>query len=219
MLRAVIFDMDGLMIDTEQLHHESFKAILEQYGITPVPNATGVIHISGISAKANWEHFKKQYGLSADTQELTKAKNDVHLKLLGKKVKAMPGLLDLLKNLKTHGYRMGIASSSIRQHIDIIVDRLGIADFFDAITSGEEVTNGKPAPDIFLKAAAKLNINPAECVVLEDAMNGMRAGKAAGMRVVVVPNEFTQDEDFSTADLRVSSLKEVNDVKLAAMAI
>lgn len=219
MLRAVIFDMDGLMIDTEHLHHESFKTVLEQYGITPVPNAMGVIHISGISAEANWEHFKKQYGFSADTQELTKAKNDAHLKLLENKVEAMPGLLDLLKNLKANGYKVGIASSSIREHINLIVSRLGIADFFDAITSGEEVDNGKPAPDIFLKAAAKLGMNPAECVVLEDAMNGMRAGKAAGMYVIVVPNEFTQDEDFSAADLRVSSLKEVNDERLVALAV
>jgi HAD superfamily hydrolase (TIGR01509 family) len=211
--------MDGLMIDTERLHHESFKTVLEQYGITPVPSVKGVIHISGISAEANWEHFKRQYGFSANTQDLTKAKNDAHLKLLKNKVQAMPGLLDLLKNLKADGYKVGIASSSIREHIDLIVDRLGIADFFDAITSGEEVTNGKPAPDIFLKAAAKLGINPAECVVLEDAMNGMRAGKAADMCVIVIPNEFTQDEDFSVADLRVSSLEDVNIETLATVAI
>lgn len=219
MLRAVIFDMDGLMIDTEHLHHESFKTVLEQYGITPAPNKMGVIHISGISAEANWEHFKKQYGFSADTRELTNAKNNAHLKLLKNKVEAMPGLLGLLKNLKANGFKMGIASSSIHEHIDLVVSRLGIADFFDAITSGEEVSNGKPAPDIFLKAAAKLGMDPAECTVLEDAMNGMRAGKAAGMYVIVVPNQFTQDEDFSEADLRVSSLEEVSGEKLAAVVI
>ena len=219
MLRAVIFDMDGLMIDTESLHHESFKTVLEQYGITPVPNAKGVIHISGISAEANWEHFKKQYNFSADTQELTDRKNDAHLKLLRNRVKAMPGLIDLLKNLKANDYKMAIASSSIREHIDLIINRLGIADFFDSITSGEEVVNGKPAPDIFLKAAAKLGVNPTECIVLEDAMNGMQAGKTAGMYVIVVPNEFTQDEDFSIADLRVSSLEELNGERLAAIVV
>jgi beta-phosphoglucomutase family hydrolase len=219
MLRAVIFDMDGLMIDTERLHHESFKTVLEQHGITPVPNAMGVIHTSGISAEANWEHFKKEYALDADTEELTKAKNDAHLKLLKTKVEAMPGLLGLLKNLKANGYKVGIASSSIREHIDLVTDRLGIGGFFDAITSGDEVTNGKPAPDIFLKAATKLGAKPAECVVLEDAMNGMRAGKAAGMFVIVVPNEFTKNEDFGMADLIVSSLADVNGEKLATLAI
>jgi beta-phosphoglucomutase family hydrolase len=210
--------MDGLMIDTERLHHESFKTVLEQYGITPVPNARGVIHISGISAEANWKHFKKQYDLSANTQDLTRAKNEAHLRLLQDKVEAMPGLMDLLKNLKADGYKMGIASSSIREHIDLVVDRLGIANYFDAITSGEEVANGKPAPDIFLKAAAKLDVDPAQCIVLEDATNGMRAGKAAGMYVIVVPNEFTQDEDFSAADLRLSSLEEIDSVTLTTIA-
>lgn len=219
MLRAVIFDMDGLMIDTERLHHESFKTVLEQYGIKPVPNTQGVIHISGISAEANWEHFKKQYGFNANTQDLTKAKNDTHLKLLQDKVEAMPGLLELLKNLKADGYKVGIASSSIRDHINLIVDRLGIANYFDAITSGEEVSNGKPTPDIFLKAATKLGTDPAQCLVLEDAMNGLHAGKAAGMHVIVVPNEFTQDEDFSAADLRVSSLEELNSERLAAVVV
>ncbi len=219
MIRAALFDMDGLMIDTERLHHESFKTVLEQHGIAPAPDARGVIHTSGISAEANWERFKKQYGFDADTRELTKAKNDAHRKLLKNKLKAMPGLLDLLRDLKANGYKIAIASSSIREHIDLVVDRLGMSDFFDAITSGDEVTNGKPAPDIFLKAAMKLNVKPVECVVLEDAMHGMLAGKAAGMHVVVVPNEFTQNEDFSAADLRVSSLEDLNSEKLGTLGI
>lgn len=152
--------MDGLMIDTERLHHESFKTVLEQYGITSVPNALGVIHISGISAEANWNYFKKQCGFSADTQELTKAKNDAHLKLLKNKVEAMPGLRDLLKNLKANGYKVGIASSSIREHIDLIVGRLGIADFFDAITSGEEVAKWKTGTRHIFKSCRQIRYKP-----------------------------------------------------------
>lgn len=219
MLRAVIFDMDGLMIDTERLHHESFKAVLEQYGITPTPNAQGVIHISGISAEANWEYFQKQYNFSADTQQLTKAKNDIHLNLLKNKVRAMPGLLKLLNNLKNDGFKTGIASSSAREHIDVVTRHLGIADSFDAITSGEEVKSGKPAPDIFIKAATKINVRPTECIVIEDAMNGMRAAKAAGMCTVVVPNKFTVNEDFDAADLRVSSLNDLSSEQLAALVL
>jgi beta-phosphoglucomutase len=219
MLRAVIFDMDGLMVDTEHLHHESFKAVLEGYGVKPVSNNQGVIHIAGVSAEANWEHFKKQYGFDADTVELTKKKHRTHLKLLQGKVEAMPGLSELLEDLKKNGCMIAIASSSVREQIDLIVNRLGIMGFFDAITSGEEVVNGKPAPDIFLRAAAKLGVEPTECVVLEDAMNGMKAAKAANMYAVVVPSEFTKDEDFSGADLKVSSLRDIDNRRLAGLIL
>jgi beta-phosphoglucomutase family hydrolase len=210
MLHAVIFDMDGLMVDTEFLHHESFKKTLERYGIHPTPNAQGVIHVSGISAEANWERFKRLYEFDVDTTELTKIKHEIHLELLQEGVEAMPGLLELLGDLKKSGYKIAIASSSVRKQINLIVDRLDIADFFDAITSGEEVANGKPAPDIFLKAAHGLNVEPHECIVLEDASKGIQAAKAAGMYAVAVPNVFTQSESFDIADVIVPSLSRVN---------
>jgi beta-phosphoglucomutase family hydrolase len=219
MLRAVIFDMDGLMVDTEYLHHTSFKKVLEQYGVNPVPNIHGVIHVSGVSAEANWELFKEKYNFNADTAELTRSKHKIHLKLLKNNVVPMPGLFELLKDIKEHGYRISIASSSALEQINLIVNRLGITNFFDAITSGEEVTSGKPAPDIFLKAAAKLGIEPTQCVVLEDAMNGMKAAKAANMHAVVVPNKFTKHENFDTADLIVASLKELDSTRLDSLFI
>lgn len=146
MLRAVIFDMDGLMVDTERLHHESFKTVLEQYGITPVPNAMGVIPYIGHKRRSKLGAFQKAVRLQC-------------------------------------GY-----------------------------TRAYEGKNRCPP-----KAAAKLGMSPAERVVLEDAMNGMRAGKAAGMYVIVVPNEFTQDEDFDAADPKVSSLRQVSGEKFASL--
>lgn len=217
MLRAVIFDMDGLMVDTELLHHESFKKTLERYGVRPIPNAQGVIHISGISAEANWERFRRLYEFDVDATELTKIKHEIHLELLHEGVEAMPGLLELLEDLKKSGYKIAIASSSVRKQINLIVDHLGIADFFDVITSGEEVANGKPAPDIFLKAAHRLNVEPHECIVLEDASKGIQAAKAAGMYAVAVPNEFTQSESFGIADVIVPSLSRVNSDVLAPL--
>jgi len=202
--------MDGLMIDTERLHHESFKAVLEEYGITPEPNKQGVIHISGISAEDNWGRFKQQYGLEESTDILTRKKNDLHYTFLKEKVVAMPGLLKLLRELHANDYEIAVASSSIRSHIDLVIKTLGISEYFGAIVSGDEVARCKPAPDIFLKAASKLGVARRECVVFEDAMNGMKAANAAGMYVVVVPNSFTVHEDFSSADRITSSLREIN---------
>jgi beta-phosphoglucomutase family hydrolase len=216
-LKAALFDMDGLMIDTERLHHESFKAVLEQYGITPVPNKQGVIHISGISAEDNWGRFKRQYGLEEDVDILSQKKNDLHYQFLKDKVTAMPGLLGLLKMLRANKFEIAIASSSIRPHIDLVIKTLGISDYIGAIASGDEVTHCKPAPDIFLKAASKLGTLADECVVFEDAMNGMRAAKAANMKVVVVPNSFTSHEDFGLADKIAPSLEGIDIAMLSSL--
>jgi len=202
------------MVDTEYLHHQSFKAVLEQYGITPMPNALGVIHISGISAEANWERFGRLYGLDADVAELSRKKSHIHLGLLQDEVTPMPGLIKLLKNLHMHGQHIAIASSSIREHIDMIIDRLSITHYFNVVVSGDEVIHGKPAPDIYLKAASALGIEPRYCVALEDAVKGAQAASAAGMRVVAVPTELTRHEDFSFADAVVGSLEDVDDKML-----
>lgn len=209
MLCAAIFDMDGLMVDTERLHHESFSAVLEQYGVRPVPNKQGIIHISGVSAETNWNYFKRQYGFEADNEELSKRKSEIHVAWLRKDVVAMPGLLPLLRTLHAHKIKISVASSSIREHIAIVIDKLRVAHYFDAIVSGEDVACGKPAPDIFLRAADQLGITPDECVVFEDASNGARAAAAAGMHVIAVPNVFTANEDFSVADKVIGSLEEV----------
>lgn len=122
----------------------------------------------------------------------------------------MSGLIDLLADLRRHSLTIAIASSSTREHIDLITDRLGISSYFNAIVSGEEVSHGKPAPDIYLKAATKLGISPRDCVALEDAVKGAQAASTAGMRVVAVPNELTCHEDFSFVDVVALSLRDIN---------
>ena len=210
--------MDGLMVDTEHLHHQSFKATLEKRGINPIPNEQGIIHVSGISSEDNWKNFKKQYNFEADSADLSRDKHEFHLQLLKENVTAMPGLLKLLEKLKANHIKMAIASSSVRQQIDLITSKLEISDFFDAVISGEDIKNGKPAPDIFLSAAKALQVDPKECVVLEDATSGVSAGKAAGMRVIAVPNEFNKHEDFKDADIVLDSLEKV-DMNLLALTM
>lgn len=210
MLRAVNFDMDGLMVDTEYLHHKSFSAVLKKHEITPKPNKQGVIHISGVSAEANWERFMREHSFSADIHKLTDMKNKAQESLLQQEVRAMPGLGELIKDLKKRHIKIAIASSSVRNHINLITDSLRLTEYFDAIVSGEDIEQGKPAPDIYLRAAGELGVSPGECCALEDAMNGVRAAKSAGMKVVAVPNNFTQHENFDQADALVPTLLAVN---------
>jgi len=218
MLKAVIFDLDGTIADTERLHDQSFRIVLEKHGVKPAENNGGVIQISGMNAAANFDLFQKQYNFSADSNQLVKEKTEVYNKLLEQgNIAAMPGLYELLDNLKSGGIKMAIASSSTLHQIEIVIKALKILNYFDAFASGKEVKNGKPAPDVFLLAAEKLSVAPSDCVVIEDASSGVVAAKAAGMKVVTVPNEFTIHEDFGAADLVVKSLDELSSEKLKSV--
>jgi HAD superfamily hydrolase (TIGR01509 family) len=136
-------------------------------------------------------------------------KSEHYLMLLESSLRPMDGALELLKAL--HGNRrIALASSSYRDAIDGVLTGLQIAQYFEAIVSGLDVANVKPAPDIFLKAARELAVDPSECLVIEDAEKGVIAAYRAGMRCVAVPNDFTRHHDFSKATRVCSSLHEVN---------
>lgn len=207
---AVLFDMDGLMIDSESLQSQSFEAVLREYGKSPVYNDQGIIQTVGISARDNWALLRERYGVQEEIDVLIKKKRNVYAALLQGSVAPMPGLMDLLGDIKDKPTKKAIVSSSARQHIDIVVTTLAISDCFDSLVSGEEVSQGKPSPGVFLEAAKRLQVRPEGCVVLEDAPNGVEAAKTAGMKVIVVPNQFTINNFFERADEIVSSLRQLS---------
>ena len=131
----------------------------------------------------------------------------------------MPGLQDLLNMLKSHHIKTAIASSSPHNHIELILNRLNVRHYFDKIISGDDVKHGKPAPDIFLKAAELLGLNPKDCMVIEDAPTGVTASNRAEITVIAVPNEFTRKHSFDNADLIVNSLSDISWDKLVNLTI
>jgi len=122
----------------------------------------------------------------------------------------MPGLYDLVDSLKSAGYRIAIASSSILDHIKMVLQGLKLEDKFDVVVSGDQVKHSKPNPEIYLTAATALGVKPEESLALEDASSGVQAAKNAGMMCIAVPNEYTRDGDFSRADLIVSGLGDIS---------
>jgi HAD superfamily hydrolase (TIGR01509 family) len=148
-------------------------------------------------------------GLAVDPHGLRARKSEHYLTLLESSLRPMEGALELLDALQGIR-RMALASSSYRDAIDGVLAGLQIAPYFEAIVSGLDVANVKPSPDIFLKAARDLAVDPSECLVLEDAEKGVIAAHRAGMRCVAVPNDFTKHHDFSMATRVCSSLREVN---------
>lgn len=210
-IRAALFDMDGLMIDSDRIISRSYETVLEKHGIKPKLNHRGIVHTPGISSRDNWIRLMQEYSFEADIDELIVRKTQLHTQFMKEGVDAMPGLFDVLKMLKERGIKMAIASSSTREIIDAAVKHLKIEDYFDAIVSGNEVNRGKPAPDIFLKAAEKLGVPPKECVVFEDAVSGVQAAKAAGMKCIAIPLPTKiSNPEFAIADNIFPSLTSVS---------
>jgi HAD superfamily hydrolase (TIGR01509 family) len=210
MIKAVIFDVDGLMIDSELIQSRAYEEILQQYNKKPVLNKLGIVHIVGIKAKDNWGILKKRYNLKEDTEILMKKRSKVYLNLLKEHIKPMKGLKELITLLKKNNLKLAVASSSVMKHIDVVLSGLEIKDHFSAIISAQFVKKGKPFPDVDLEAAKKLGVAPENCLVLEDAQSGVEAGKNAGMKVIVISNKFTKNHDLSKADLILNSLEEIN---------
>ena len=205
MITTVIFDLDGLLADTEPLHCRAYQAALRAKGAT-LKEADYVEHwVRSGKGIAEWV---SQQGLNLDPDELRAQKSKRYLELLASSLRPMEGAVELLETLfgkKT----LALASSSYRDAVDGVLQGLNLAHYFKVIVSGLDVTRVKPAPDIFLAAADQAGAVASQCVVLEDAEKGVVAASQAGMLCIAVPNAHTRHHDFSKASRVCSSLKEV----------
>lgn len=209
MITAVIFDMDGLMIDSETVSRLAFDQAIKDFGGDGLSEEENIKYI-GITDLDGAEDIIKTKKLKISKEELIDRKQKYYTQSLKEKIIVRPGLMDLFKDLKNKGIKMAIASSSQRQSIEIVIDKLDIKKYVDFYCSGRDVKRGKPFPDVFLKAAAGLGVDPKDCLVLEDAPKGVEAGKSAGMIVFAIPSRETKGGDFSKADLILSSLSRVS---------
>jgi len=206
MIRAVIFDLDGLIADTELLHCRAYQMAFAERGVSLDAGEYSEHWVRNGKGIVDWVSSRN---LNLDPHALRLRKSAHYLTLLGSSLRPMDGALELLEALRGK-LRIALASSSYRDAIDGVLVGLNIAGHFDAIVSGLDVANVKPAPDIFLKTARDLGVDPSECLVLEDAEKGVVAAHLAGMRCIAVPNEFTRHHDFSKATRVCASLREIS---------
>lgn len=204
MIEAIIFDMDGVLADSEPIYHLSINQVLESHGLRLSEEANKAI--LGTTVQHTWSWLKHRYSLDGDISQWIKEYDAVILRNLRENVVAAPGLYKFLDHLVIGGYLIGLASSSQSNWVDTVLSTLGIKDRFQVILSGDMVTNGKPAPEIFLRTAKGLGVNPSQCLVLEDSPHGIKGAKAAGMTVVAVLTPLTRNLDLSLADYRIDSL-------------
>lgn len=208
MIKAVIFDLDGLMVDSEPVHYKAYAQVFQQEG-KELPEQEYAKNYVGISDGDTARDMVSRYHLKISPQELLERKDAVFTQLLPGNVVPQKGLYELMEQLRAHGYKTAVASGALLSAIEQIIKALKLENSFDILCSAEAVAHGKPAPDLFLFAAKKLNVPPAECLVLEDAPPGVQAARAAGMKCFAIPSRETKGRDFSSADKVLANLGDV----------
>lgn len=210
MFRALIFDYDGLIVDSESVVAGVLLEVLGERGLTA--NLEMLSDLFGVSPPENnvlWEALvREQLGVDTDLAELN---TEVMTRVEGRltNLPLLPGVQELADTVRAAGWRCAIATGKARSSLEPELTRLGIRDRFDVLVTAEDVRLGKPSPDLYLEAARLLGVTPAACVVLEDSLPGSRAGLAAAMTVIVCPCAVTETCDFPAEARRVRSLEDV----------
>lgn len=216
MLKAVIFDMDGVIIDSEPTHMKLENETYKKLGI----EVTGDEHLSFVGSTSHymWETLKNKYKLTQTLEELIEYERTKYFKYLNSdecEITLIEGVKELIEDLHENGVKLAIASSSPLNVIEAVAKRFQIEKYFEVFVTGDYVKKSKPEPDIFLYASKKLGVSPENCVVIEDSHNGVLAAKNAGIKCVGINSDVEGRQDISMADLVINSFKEVNYIKLS----
>lgn len=205
MSKAILFDMDGVLVDTEPEYRKIEAVIFKRLGIAPEEE-----DLKGSVGKGMldvWTEFKEKYGFAEDPEELAVLETHMSRQIyLSGSLKPIEPAIELLKSCAARGFKIAVATSSFRENAQNVMDRLRLKTLVDVIISGEMVSNTKPSPDIFLLASKLLGAAPEECVVIEDSKNGVIAAKAAGMKAIGYKTPESP-QDLSGADIIIDSFE------------
>lgn len=202
--KAVVFDLDGLMFNTEELYEEVGSEILRRRGYAFTQELLD--RMMGRPSHIALQYMIDAHQLKATVQELLAETDEIFPEILRTRLAPMPGLMELLAALERHSIPKAIATSSRRSFVTSVLEKFNLEPRFAFVLTSEDITEGKPHPEIYLKAAARLGISPSEMLVLEDSQNGCRSAVAAGAIAVAVPGRPSRKHDFSGSAFVAESL-------------
>ncbi|MDF2539821.1 MAG: HAD-superfamily hydrolase, subfamily variant 3 [Herbinix sp.] len=209
MLKAVIFDMDGVIIDSEPMHARAAILALEKYKV--IITLDYLNQYIGSTTAHMCKKMIADFSINASPEELLSTNEEMKQLLLHKEGHTVvPYVIDLIKDLYSHGLQLMIASSSPMKAIEEVMEALNIKEYFTGYVSGMQVAQPKPAPDIFLKAVEMLQVKPAECIIIEDSSNGVNAAAAAGIVSIGFVNQNSGNQDLRKASILVEGFDEIN---------
>ncbi|PIS12208.1 hypothetical protein COT70_02145 [candidate division WWE3 bacterium CG09_land_8_20_14_0_10_47_33] len=207
MVRAIIFDLDGTIIDNEGLYGKAFCAVSKELGVS----CENVKHTSGIGVYENWVRMKRDLNLTPDPTELTAATQKFYLNNLSK-IEVRPGFLDTVRYLKEKGIKILLSTSNTTDIGQRVLTTLKLDKLFDTMTFGDEVIHKKPAPDLFLRAIEKVHLRPQEVVIVEDSPSGITAAKNANIKVFAFKTDRFNRIELSRADQIIEHFVELKEV-------
>lgn len=213
-IEAVIFDLDGTLVDSMWMWKSIDIEYLKRFGIEMPDDLQR--SIEGMSFSETAFYFKKRFELPDSLDQIKSAWNEMAWEKYKNEVPLKDGVLELLRYLKSHNIPAGIATSNSRELVDLIIEEHGIKDYFSSIRTSCEVEKGKPSPDIYLLVAKDMGVEAEKCLVFEDVLQGVMAGKNANMKVCAVHDDYSKDfekEKRKLADYFVYSVSEIDDIK------
>jgi beta-phosphoglucomutase family hydrolase len=215
-MQAVIFDLDGVVVDTTDQHHRSWQQAMAEQGYS-VSNS----EFCDFFGMRNEEIVQRLLGNDVTAEQISAIagrKEEIYRRLVHQSLAPVLGLMPLLADLRAHGFRLALGTSAPPENIALIFDELQLDDKFDAVVGGADVTRGKPHPDVFLLAAERLAVPPQCCVVIEDAVAGIEAARAAGMHSIAVTSTNSREKLLAAgADRVVDSLAELDATAIARL--
>jgi HAD superfamily hydrolase (TIGR01509 family) len=202
---GVIFDLDGVIIDSEALQHRAYNLVLQRFGIQV---DAAVYGREWIAAGRGPEYAVRELGLPISPTELRRLKDPVYHDLMRREIQLVPGARAALERLSA-ALPVAVATNSHSVDVGFVLEHFDLRPYFTAVVTREDYVGAKPLPDAFLTAAARLNLPPARCAVIEDAFKGVRAALAAGCPCIAFPHDYTADNDVTDADAVIASLDEL----------